>query len=191
MSLRLTCGDIFDFNNLDDPSNYVLEDIAHSLSQTPTYLGRGVKMNVSYAQKAFYLSWMVDPEKGRIALLRDSWVAYMGSIPSQIRNNVPALNEMKNKIQAAVALKFGFPVSAFDDEDIKGAYENLNTTLSTSILQYSITGAMTDGSMWNLDLSFHEWPWKAARKMFLDRYNKLSDPTMANEYYTETAASMK
>lgn len=152
-------------------------DIAHSLSMLCRYGGH-CRAFYSVAQHSYYASWMVRPEKALAALLHDLTEAYMVDVPRPMKALLPDYKTMELNLGGHIALAFGLPVNAFEDDEIKAADTRLMALEAAVLvtrpeLVWEWAGGRPDGSLFDIDPNFHSMPPEFVEKLFLTRFMEL------------------
>ena len=165
-------GNSFDVQN-PDRGDFNIEDIAHALAQEPRFSGR-CKEFYSVAQHSFYMSYMGPPEKAKAYLLHDGTEAYLRDIASPIKPLLPDYVALEKALGGKLALAFDLPVDAFDDPDLKMMDKKLQGMEASVLIKnphtvYAWCG-YPDDTLFSIDRNFKPWPWKDAKRMFLNRY---------------------
>jgi uncharacterized protein len=165
-------GNAFDVQN-PERGDFNIEDIAHSLAQIARFGGR-CKDFYSVAQHSFYVSYMMGPKKAKIGLLHDASEAYLSDIASPIKPLLPDYVALEKSLQGKLALAFDLPVDAFEDPDLKLMDKKIQGMEAANLITnpqtvYAWCG-YPDDTMFSIDRNFKPWPWKDAKRMFINRY---------------------
>lgn len=119
-SIRTRSGQYVNVLELD-PDTIRIEDIAHALSMVPRYGGH---LPVFYSVGQHCLGVLhtvigMDQPEGTTseeirlmrlqALMHDASEAYIGDMPSPIKQHLPDFKAMEERIMQVIAKKFGFP----------------------------------------------------------------------------------
>ena len=85
-----------------------LEDIANGLAQCNRFVGQAPHP-YSVAQHAVYLAWLFrdDRELSRWALMHDAAEAYIGDISRPLKELLPEIHPIENRILRVIAKHFG------------------------------------------------------------------------------------
>lgn len=127
-----------DFSN-PEAFDFVIDDIAHGLSQTCRYGGQ-CEVPYNVAQHSIMVSRMVPLELAMPALLHDASEAYMCDIPKPLKMLLPDYAKIEARLEMALFRKFGLPWPM--DPLIKAA-----DILSCHIEQANITKTAVDPSL--------------------------------------------
>ena len=94
------------FHYLDpQPEEILIKDISHALALTCRFGGHCYHY-YSVAQHSVYVAEASDYENALAALLHDASEAYVPDVPRPIKQDVPRLREIEDKIQKAILKKF-------------------------------------------------------------------------------------
>lgn len=96
----------FDFRSRA-PEQWVIEDVARGLANTCRFAGqlpRGVWYSV--AEHSVHVSHMVPPELAMDGLLHDAVEAFMGDMPSPLKQIVPEFGHIEERLYGAMAKRF-------------------------------------------------------------------------------------
>ena len=158
------------------PEDFDIEDIAHSLAQTARFRGR-CKEFYSVAQHSVYVSYTVQPNKAKAALLHDTPEAYICDMPSPLKPKLPDYMALEEMLAGRMELAFGLPIGAFSDPDIKLIDKKLQSMEAAQLMDDPSTvfewAGWPDETIFNLDRRFVPWPWKDAKRMFISRFNEI------------------
>lgn len=156
-----------------DPSVFCIQDIAHALSHTCRFGGH-TKDFYSVAQHSVLVSYLVPEDDQFAALMHDAAEAYVGDVPSPLKQLLPEYKAIEKRVENALFEKFGLhdgiPVSVKKADLIMLATE-----------QRDLMQAKSDDSEWQFIADITLAPFRIkpqspeqARKSFLDRFNQLS-----------------
>lgn len=156
-----------------DPSVFCIQDIAHALSHTCRFGGH-TKDFYSVAQHSVLVSYLVPDSDQFAALMHDAAEAYVGDIPSPLKQLLPEYKAIEKRIEACLFERFGLyggmPLS------VKKADLIMLATKQRDLMQ-----AKNDDSEWRFIADITPAPFKIksqspeqARKSFLDRFKQLS-----------------
>ncbi len=102
---------------LNEPTNFNIEDIAHSLSNLCRFNGH-CKHFYSVAQHCCIVAEHMRRPFKLTALMHDAAEAYIGDIPRPIKGMFPGLKNLENHLQAQIFANFGLPFPYPRDIDI-------------------------------------------------------------------------
>jgi hypothetical protein len=105
-AIRTNSGKSFDLMQLD-PDSICIEDIAHGLSNTARFAGQ-LNGFLSVAQHSVWVMSYTSPENQLAALLHDASEAYLGDMPSPLKELMPDFLAHEKRVMQAIAEKFGF-----------------------------------------------------------------------------------
>lgn len=165
--LMLNSGATFDLAR-PRQSGFVIEDIAHGLSHTCRFAGQ-CRAFYSVAEHSVLVS-EVSVGFEMHGLLHDAAEAFVGDVPSPIKNLVPSYRAIEAEIQSAVFDRFNLALelpSAVKDADRAVLRAELEQVMSSEAKrQLDLSGLPADIVVMFLD------PQRAKRK-FLDRFHQL------------------
>ena len=104
--IRLLSGSLFDYNAPHE-TDVQIEDIAAPLSKICRFAGH-IPNFYSVAQHAVNVSRIVPPEHAFTALMHDTAEAFTNDLPTPLKAAIPAFKELEDRIEAAMAQRFGF-----------------------------------------------------------------------------------
>lgn len=167
-------GNKFDYTTYTEDDFYI-EDIAHSLSRTCRFNGHCEDF-YSVAEHCYLMSYLVDLEHAKEALLHDASEAYIGDIPSPLKKFIKdAIVPIEDKIIETVFNKYGltFPFS----EQVKNAdLEMLYWEYQLYIRKSSeVRWDTLEGLSFPIERkpNFKSWTPQQAKEKFLERFNEL------------------
>ena len=115
----LPSGRWVDLENLS-PGDIDIVDISYSLSRVLRMLGWGPD-SLSVAQHSVAVAALVPLRLGLPAMLHDAHEYVMGDIPTPVKEAVPQIRELQNRIQSVIHRKFGIVLTDDDVVEIKEA----------------------------------------------------------------------
>lgn len=156
-----------------DPNVFCIHDIAHALSHTCRFGGH-TRDFYSVAQHSVLVSYLVPENDQFAALMHDAAEAYVGDVPTPLKQLLPEYKAIEKRIEACLFERFGLydgmPVSVKKADLIMLATE-----------QRDLMQAKNDDAEWGLIADIQVAPFRIkpqspgqARKSFLDRFNQLS-----------------
>ena len=167
--ILLYSGNYFNFLQ-PETHNYLIRDIAHSLSLTNRYSGH-TKYAYNVAQHSVLCSYLVPEEYALEALTHDASEAYLGDIASPLKQLLPEYKVIEAKVEAAIAKQYGlcypFPycVKEADMRMLRTEFEDVVSSgnIPDCCLQFQRAG-----------FYIHQWSAIESEQMFLNRYYELT-----------------
>jgi hypothetical protein len=104
--IRLLSGVLFDYG-APEKCEVKIEDIAAALSKVCRFAGH-IHRFYSVAQHAVNVSLIVPEEFAFDALMHDTAEAFTNDLPTPLKFAVPVFKELEEKIESAMAARFGF-----------------------------------------------------------------------------------
>lgn len=104
--IRLLSGNLFNYNE-PHAGEVTIDDIAAPLSKICRFAGH-IHGFYSVAQHAVNVSRIVPPEHAFTALMHDTAEAFTNDLPTPLKAAVPIFKELEERIEAAMAERFGF-----------------------------------------------------------------------------------
>jgi len=153
------------------PEQIDIRDIAHGLSQVCRFSGQ-CKFFYSVAQHSVLVSRIVNlhPLAG---LLHDATEAYLGDVPSPVKQLCPDYKRLESKVWGAIAGKFGL-LPAMPYEVHQADLRMLATERDVVFEDRILWGAhIDDVEPYMIDID--EWLPGLAEECFLERFEELTD----------------
>jgi len=172
--IRLSSGLMFDY---DDPGAcpVTIEDIAQALSNVCRFAGH-IPHFYSVAQHAWNVSRIVPAEHALTALLHDTAEAFTNDLPTPLKAAVPVFRELDERIEQAMAARFGFAfplppeVRLADARMLRIEKEDLKGDRS----EWECLAGIDVPLALRARVSLNEWAPRVARHMFLSRFRELT-----------------
>lgn len=129
-SIRTVSGRYVNILELD-PDTIHIEDIAHSLANTPRFGGH-LPFFYSVGQHSIFVHHHclgMSRELRLQALMHDASEYLMGDMPSPIKKHLPDFQDLEDRIMRVIAKKYGFPwpihpdVKAMDRRMLESEWE--------------------------------------------------------------------
>jgi len=167
-------GNYFDFADMQN-SVIDIKDIAYALSNTCRYGGHCNKY-YSVAQHSVLVSYMVPEEDALEGLMHDSSEAFLGDVPTPLKNLLPDFQKLEFELEEIIAQRFGFrypfPESVHRADKMLLAAE-----------QRDLMPNYDDAKKWHESIGLVPWadtviPWEknyVAEQMFLWRFDELME----------------
>lgn len=144
------------------PLDIDIIDIAHALSHLCRFTGH-TRQFYSVAQHSVELSYHVDPDNARWALLHDAAEAYLGDVATPIKECLPIYRQWEDNALAIIARSFSLPDEM--PEQVK--------TLDLRLTRREGFVLVDDRLRSDLHISLQPFTPEAARAAFLKRYDEL------------------
>ena len=160
--------------SLTEPENnsYVIQDIAHALSQLCRFNGHS-KPFYSVAQHSVNLSYRVAPSAALEALLHDAAEAYLGDMTSPLKAMMPEYRAIEERFDAAIRKAFKLPPEM--DPEIKLADLRLLVTEQRDLMpELSEEWAITAGLEPFRDQIIPMFSYESFR-LFMDRFKEIAE----------------
>jgi uncharacterized protein len=168
-SILTNRGTYFDYIR-PDLSDIHPEDIARGLANTCRFAGQPTSF-YSVAQHCVLVSYMVPPEDAFAGLMHDAAEAYVGDIPSPLKQFLPDYKVIEKRVEQAIADRFGLTLPWPDS--VKHADIRALKTEREDLMP------PTDIA-WPLMDQYERWPWPTnpwgpdgAFRIWMDRFHQL------------------
>lgn len=102
----LTSGGVYFNYAAPDPTTVSIRDIAHHLSNVCRFAG-ATREFYSVAQHLYLTSYLVPKEHALAALLHDAHEAYVGDMPTPLKQLIPQYKELELFVETTVLARFG------------------------------------------------------------------------------------
>lgn len=163
------------------PDDVDIRDIAHALAYTCRWGGH-CREFYSVAEHSMYVSKLVPDDLALDALLHDAPEAYLGDIPTPLKELLPKIGEAEDRIMVAIAKKFNLSYPQFE-----GGVSEVDKMLQICEVEQLMSNLeMFRNYRWGVEHSrepvnvtisgFHP---KFAEQLFLQRFRTLTyDPIL-------------
>lgn len=168
-SIETASGRAFNFLR-PDPESIHIDDIAHALSHLCRFTGH-VREFYSVAQHSWIVSYIAPREFALYGLLHDASEAYLGDVSSPLKRLLPDYRGIEKVVQAAIYCRFG--LDHVEPQEVREADRIALVTEKRDLLSpdWRLWGDFSD--VLPMGRTLAPVSSRAARSMFLDRYNEL------------------
>ena len=158
-----------------DPGAILIEDIAHALGMLCRFNGQCQRF-YSVAEHSVHVSHEVKPDLALLGLMHDTAEAYLGDVPTPLKQDLPAYHEAEEQLISLIANKFRFTWPAegsSEEEELKRADLQLLVDEKTKIM------VMEPKPWFDQQIAAKDpdriqcWAPDEAKNMFLKRFQEL------------------
>ena len=177
MAIQTFTGHLFDPLK-PDPESIHIEDIAHALSQLCRFNGHCLRF-YSVAEHCVYVAENVDDKYRLRALLHDAAEAYLGDIPSPVKQHLPDFVKLEKAVHKAISKRYG--IKAKIPRVVKEADRLLLACERREGMKY-IDDGWGDIGLGTEDVMPQFWDPEQAKREFLaafERYTKASPTSIS------------
>jgi len=149
------------------PNTIDIVDIAHALAMVNRYAGH-TPLPYSVAQHSVLCSHQVPEHLAFEALMHDAQEAYVGDVPSTLKQILPDYQVVEWKLEEVIRDKFGLP-----REMTRAVKEADLGMMAAEVAHFGFTwGDRIDVPA--AKVRIEAWPWQLARRSFLRRFYDLA-----------------
>jgi hypothetical protein len=148
------------------------EWVAGIETSTHTYICEGFAAHNSVAQHSYHVSFLVPPEHALAGLLHDAHEAFVGDVPTPLKQLLPQYKELEQRVESAVLERFDLTRPLHPS--IKAADLKMLATERRDLLPpHDDEWVLLRGIEPCRDV-IQPWPPESARLAFLQRYYELT-----------------
>lgn len=154
------------------PDDIEIEDIAHALGMVCRYAGH-CREFYSVAEHSVIMSHTVDPEHALWALLHDATEAYIGDLVRPLKHEIRAYMSVESRLAEAIAIKFDLPGSMPEqvkEHDTRIVVDEMEQIMAPPRQPWPMLEGYAP-----LGITLHKWSPDTAGRMFLARFNQLTE----------------
>ena len=173
--IELISGKLFYFLDAKE-TDFVIQDIAHALSNTCRYTGHCSKF-YSVAEHSVLVSKLLSGTEFELAgLLHDAAEAYLPDVASPIKQYLPDYNALEDKLMATISSKWGF------EYPLHPAVKHCDLVMLSTEAHYLIPSKGNSWDLWEYRKRPHVDDGikpscvepRVAKSLFLDRFYELT-----------------
>jgi hypothetical protein len=159
-----------------DPDAILIEDIAHALSMLCRFNAQCLRF-YSVAEHSVHVSYEIASQLAFVGLMHDAAEAYIGDVPSPLKDHLPKFQEIEDHLMSAIAARFGFgmPAKGSDDaRELKRADKQLLVDEKVAIMSSEPEPWPSDVPPVKDSARIECWSSDEAKKRFLGRFAELT-----------------
>jgi hypothetical protein len=153
------------------PEEICIEDIAQGMALTCRFGGQCAKF-YSVAQHCYHLSFAVPPEYALDALMHDAAEAYLTDVPSPAKDGLAEYQAVEDRLYAVIAQKFGL---SFPVPEVVHIADKKIVVNEAEVVFNTIPDWVKGRSRLPLHYPINPVSWQTARKLWINRFEELTD----------------
>lgn len=160
-----------------DQNSILIEDIAHALSMLCRFNAQCLRF-YSVAEHSVHVSYEISPDLALVGLMHDAAEAYIGDVPSPLKEHLSKFQEIEDHLIAAIAERFGFMMPAkggADHRELKRADKQLLVDEKAAIMAPEPEPWPSDAPPVKESGRIECWPSEIAKARFMTRFEELQE----------------
>jgi 5'-deoxynucleotidase YfbR-like HD superfamily hydrolase len=156
-----------------DPDQAVIDvaDIAHALAMICRFGGHCQRF-YSVAEHSVHVSHLVPPQHALWGLLHDAAEAYLGDVPTPLKEVMPDFRVHEGRLMAAIARKFSLPSKA--PPEVKDADDRMFDAEWLVLMKGPVDRARATQGTDERNPTLNYWSPEQAKQHFLIRYEEIT-----------------